>query len=62
MYVQCPRCNGQNYDNATQCAHCGTPLSPTGAGAQPPPPPPFGNTNAPGFAGTSSGGPGVASG
>jgi len=53
MYVTCPRCSQQNYDTATQCAYCGTPLA-----APPPPAPGFGNTGAPGFAGATGAGQG----
>ncbi len=63
MFVSCPRCSQQNYPNATQCAYCGTALSPSLAGG-PPQQPGFGNTGAPGFAGGATtgagGGPGSA--
>lgn len=49
MYVACPRCSQQNYSTATQCAYCGSPLS---AG----PVQGFSQTNAPGFAGGTTGG------
>ncbi len=45
MYVACPRCSQQNYQTATQCAYCGSPLT------APPQQPVQGfQTNAPGFA------------
>ncbi|MGZ3417805.1 MAG: protein kinase domain-containing protein [Polyangiales bacterium] len=61
MYVSCPRCSQQNYSTATQCAYCGSALSPTGA--QQGVPQGFAQTNAPGFAaGSTGGGPGDGSG
>ncbi len=58
MYVPCPRCSQQNFNTATQCAYCGTPL-----GAPPGIPAGFASTNAPGFAGgTTGGGPGTSGG
>ena len=54
MFVPCPRCNQQNYPNATQCAYCGTPLSPSMIGGQAPPA--FPSTGSPGFASGSTGG------
>ena len=63
MFVPCPRCQQQNYPNATQCAYCGTPLSPSMIGSAGPgpqqPPQGFGGTGAPGFAAGSTG-PGAA--
>jgi serine/threonine-protein kinase len=47
-YVTCPRCQQQNYPNATQCAYCGTPLSPSMIGASPQAP--GFSTGTPGFA------------
>jgi serine/threonine-protein kinase len=59
MFVSCPRCSQQNYENATQCAYCGAPLAPPPQGM----PAGFASTNAPGFAGgTTGGGPGTAGG
>src|SRR4051812_28759222 len=59
MFVPCPRCQQQNYPNATQCAYCGTPLSPSMVGSAGPQQPPgvqgFGGTGAPGFAAGSTG-------
>ncbi len=57
MYVPCPRCGQQNYNTATQCAYCASPL------AAAPAPQGFAQTNAPGFAaGATTGGGGAGGG
>jgi len=60
MYVACPRCHQQNYNTATQCAYCGSPLTQAAPAATPG----FAQTNAPGFAAgaVTGGGAGEASG